>query len=196
MVGWPGHARWAHVDIFNLLGIDPHSTDLTWEIVNARPRQIAEKLLPNDPAIIPPDGLSIALVNSFRSELFNLLYPSVQRGEKLQAGDATPDSRRDLAQALDKINRAKLNGHTRTWDAEKGVPGDWLGVDAPLNHSDMPVGSSVAPLSNSFAAARTVCINRQHNSARLFCAGWPPSRCSSAAMLLEGFPRETSLRCR
>jgi len=162
MVGWQGNARWAHIDIFNLLGIDPHSTDLTWEMVDARPRQIIKKLRPNDPAIVPPNGVSIALVNSFRSELFDLLYPSVQRGEALQAGDATPDSRRDLAQALDKINKAKLNGHTRSWDAENGVPGNWLGVDSAPNHSningDIPAGPSLAPSPHSFAAAQTVCI--------------------------------------
>jgi len=133
-------------------------------MVDARPRQIIKQLRPNDPAIIPPNGVSIALVNSSRSELFDLLYPSVQRGKELQAGDATSDSRRDLAQALDKINKAKLNGHTRTWDAEDGVPGNWLGVDSALNHSDisgdMPAGSSVAPPSNSFAAAQTECITR------------------------------------
>lgn len=142
--------RWVHVDIFNLLGIELHSTDLTWEIVEARPRQIMKQLRPNDPAIVPPNGVSIALVNSFRSELFDLLYSSVQRGEELQAGDATPDSRPDLAQALDKINRAKLNGHTRIWDAEICVPGNWLGVDSALNHSDIPAGSSLDPSPRSF----------------------------------------------
>ncbi|KAF1937775.1 hypothetical protein EJ02DRAFT_47015 [Clathrospora elynae] len=159
MVGWQGNARWAQIDIFNLLGIDPHSTDLTWEMVDARPRQIIKQLRPNDPAIVPPNGVSIALVNSFRSELFDLLHPSVQRGEELQAGDATPDSRRDLAQALDNINKAKLDGHTRTWDAENGVPGNWLGVDSAPNHSniygDIQAGSSLAPSPNSFAAAQT-----------------------------------------
>ncbi|KAF2865070.1 hypothetical protein BDV95DRAFT_613032 [Massariosphaeria phaeospora] len=159
MVGWQGNARWAHVDIFNLLGIDPRLTDLTWEMVDARPRQIIKQLRPNDPAIVPPNGVSIALVNSFRSELFELVYPSVQRGEELQAGDATPDSRRDLAQALDKINKAKLIGHTRTWDAENGVPSNWLGVNAALNYSntsgDMPAGSLVATPSYGIAAAQT-----------------------------------------
>ncbi|KAF2818998.1 hypothetical protein CC86DRAFT_413377 [Ophiobolus disseminans] len=153
------HARWAHVNIFNLLGIDPHSTNLTWEMLDACLRQIVKQLRPNNPAIIPPDGVSITLVNSFRSKRFNILYPSVQRGKELHVGDATPDSCQELAQALEKINRAKLDGHKRTWDTENGVPGNWLGVNAALNHSnisgDMPAGSSVTPLSNSFVAAQT-----------------------------------------
>ncbi|KAF2191932.1 hypothetical protein K469DRAFT_696017 [Zopfia rhizophila CBS 207.26] len=114
MVGWQSRARWAHIDIFNLLGIDPYTTDLTWEIVDARPRQIVKKLRPNGPAIIPPDGVSITLINAFRSELFNILYPSVQHGEELHVGDVTPDSQKELAEALDEINSAKLDGYRRT----------------------------------------------------------------------------------
>ncbi|KAF2178674.1 hypothetical protein K469DRAFT_695459 [Zopfia rhizophila CBS 207.26] len=111
IVGWQSRACWAHIDIFNLLGIDPYTTDLTWEIVDARPRQIVKKLRPNGPAIIPPDGVSITLINAFRSKLFNILYPSVQHGEELHVGDATPDSQKELAEALDKINGAKLDGY-------------------------------------------------------------------------------------
>ncbi|KAF2677995.1 hypothetical protein K458DRAFT_409314 [Lentithecium fluviatile CBS 122367] len=142
MVGWQGHARWAHIDIFNLLGINPHTTDLAWEIVDARPRQIVKKLRPNDSSITPPEGVSIPLINAFRSELFSILYPSVQRGEELHAGDATPDSQEELAKVLNKINSAKLNGYCRIRDAENGVPGDWLGED--ISSGDGLAGSSAA----------------------------------------------------
>lgn len=156
MVGWQGHARWTHTDIFNLLSINPYTTDLTWEIVDARPRQIVKKLRPNDPGITPPEGVSIPLINAFRSELFSILYPSVQHGEELHTGDATLDSRGELTQALQKINGAKLNGYRRTWDAENGVPGNWLGEN--ISGGDRLVGSSAAPPAQSSSAAQAVWI--------------------------------------
>lgn len=128
---------------------------MTWEIVDARPRQIVKKLCPNDPAVMLPDGVSVALINAFRTELFNMLYPSAQHGKELGVGDATSHSRNKLAKALDEINGAKLNGYRRTWDAENGVPGNWLGAD--ISDGDGLAGSSAALLpQGSSTAAQTV----------------------------------------
>lgn len=130
MVGWPSRAEWANVDIYNLLSLDPSTTKLTWEIVNVRPRQIARCLQPNA-GIQPPPGVSLQLMNALRSDLYDLLHPigETEHGE-LHQMEPTPASRIALANALHEIEGVKFTGYKKTWDAERGMPGNWLG-----NHS-------------------------------------------------------------
>lgn len=65
-----------------------------------------------------------------------------------------PDSQRELAKALNKINGAKLNDYCRKWDAEKEEPDDWLGEN--ISSGDRLASSSAAPPALGSSAAEAV----------------------------------------
>jgi len=116
-----------------------------------------KKLRLKGPAVILPDEVSVKLINAFRTELFNILYPSAEHGKELHVGNATFHYRNELAKALDEINDVKLSGYCRTWDAENGIPGNWLGAD--ISDGDGLAGSSAALPAQCFSTvAQTVGI--------------------------------------
>lgn len=141
MVGWKGNSRWEGIDIFNLLGLDPITTTLSWPIINTRPRRIIPKLKPNDCTIELPEGVSIELINAFRSDMFDLLHPTKQGADdNLFQTEPTVDSTNAVANALAEINKAGLVNYRKTWDPEIGVPGNWLGFASHVVDGDVSTG--------------------------------------------------------
>ena len=161
MVGWKGKSIWADVDLFNLFDIDPHTADLTWAIVDEKSRKLIKKLSSGGLGVAPPSGVSVSLIQNFKSDLFDILYPFEAQGDENQRGDPTVESKKKLNDELKKINDAKLVGYQRTWDATNGTPGNWLG-DAD---TEVESRSAARPLSLSSGrsaahAAHTVRITK------------------------------------
>ncbi|KAF2798844.1 hypothetical protein K505DRAFT_90018 [Melanomma pulvis-pyrius CBS 109.77] len=100
-----------HINIFNLLGLNRHTS----------------KLRLNDPSIIPLDGVSVTLISAFRSELFNMLHPSAKHGEEPQDGDVTLDcqSLPRLWMRLTVRSSTNIVGHVTL----RITHSNWLGAD-------------------------------------------------------------------
>jgi hypothetical protein len=169
MVGWTNNSRWGDIDIFNLLGLDPLTTNLSWAVIDKRPRQISAKLKPNDPTVVPPEGVSVGLINAFRSDIFDLLHPTKEgaNGQLFQA-DPTIESTRAVADALAEINNTKLINYRKTWDPEIGVPGNWLGLELHVKDGDACAGDGVEGYSTQATAAKTNVSVMRVNTARSF----------------------------
>ena len=108
MAGWDGIPAWAGVDLFNLFNVNPHTTDLSWELVNAKSLKLIKKFSSGRPSVAPPPGVFATLIYDFKSDLSNILYPFEGKGDEHQRGDTTVESRKELSDEFKKIKDAKL----------------------------------------------------------------------------------------
>jgi len=79
--------------IFNLFDVNPHMTDLTWELVQTKLLRLIKKLSSGGPRATPPPGVSAMLLCDFKSDLFDILYPFKTTDGMHQREGATTRSR-------------------------------------------------------------------------------------------------------
>jgi hypothetical protein len=91
MVGWTGKPACVGVDLFNLFDVNPHTTDLTWELVQTKSLRLIQKL--SSGGATPPPDVSAMLLCDFKSDLFDILYPFKTTDGMHQREGATTKSR-------------------------------------------------------------------------------------------------------
>ncbi|KAF1973460.1 hypothetical protein BU23DRAFT_131140 [Bimuria novae-zelandiae CBS 107.79] len=139
MVGWNGPGatgKWQETDLLNLIGIDPNTvSDLTWAMLESCKRKLVSKLLLLNPTTDMPKGVTVADINSFISDIDDIRRPWVEKkvqedGETklvLERGEVTAATEKEQRRVLAKILEDGKDGYEKTWDPDRGVPGNWLG---------------------------------------------------------------------
>lgn len=139
MVGWNGPGatgKWQKTDLLNLVGIDPNTVSvLTWEMLESRKRRLVSKLVVLNPTADMPKGVTVADINSFISDIDDIRRSWVEKSVKeygetklvLERGEVTETTENEQKRVLATILRDGKHGYKKTWDPERGVPGNWLG---------------------------------------------------------------------
>ncbi|KAF1364593.1 hypothetical protein EJ07DRAFT_172626 [Lizonia empirigonia] len=137
-------------------------------VLDKHPRQINAKLKPDDPTVLPLEGVSVGLINAFQSDIFDLLHPIKENADgRLFQTDPTIESTRAVADVLVKIDNTKLIDYRKTWDPEIGVPGNWLGLEPCVRDGDesagdgkrMTTASGLSTSANTVTAGDPITLN-------------------------------------